>query len=365
MSPKTKRYILRIIPFGMIWFIFGIIYLLLEKGLLGDSQFYPSTGNPYEFKGNFIVITIFTTLLGLLAGTFETLYINKLFAKNSFGVKLLKKTIIYVLIIITFLLTTTATANMIELKTNLLDVEVWKNVNAFILSLAFWGVILYMAAIIVVSLFYAEVSDNIGQNVLFNFFTGKYHRPIEEERIFMFLDMKSSTTIAEKLGHINYFEMLKEYFSDLSDPIVEYGGEVYQYVGDEIIVSWEMQKGLKKGNCLKCFFAMKEALNSKSEKYKKGYGLCPTFKAGFHYGKVTAGEIGVLKKEIVFSGDVLNTTARIQGLCNTYNTDLIISGQLLEKLKPEYELTARSLGEKELRGRDEVIELFTIKLFIY
>jgi len=361
MSPRIKNKILKIIPFGFIWFIFGVVYLILEKGLLGDSQFYPATGNPYDFTRNFVVVTISVTILGLIVGTLETLYINNLFAKNSFGIKLLKKTIIYVLIIFSFLLITTAIGNSIELKTNVIDEKVWKNVNVFLQSFAFWSVEFYLAVIIIVSLFYTEVSDNIGQNVLYNFFIGKYHRPIEEERIFMFLDMKSSTTIAEKLGHINYFEMLKEYFSDLSDPIVEFGGEIYQYVGDEIIVSWDIRTGLKNGNFLKCFFAMKDALNSNSEKFNKNYGLCPTFKAGFHYGKVTAGEIGVLKKEIIFSGDVLNTTARIQGLCNSYHTDLIISGQLIQKLIPEYELSVRSLGKKDLRGRDEAIELFTIE----
>ena len=80
------------------------------------------------------------------------------------------------------------------------------------------GTTVYMAAVIIVSLFYAEVSENIGPGVLANFFTGKYHTPIEEERIYMFLDMKSSTTIAENLGHVKYFEMLREYYSDLSEP---------------------------------------------------------------------------------------------------------------------------------------------------
>ena len=79
----------------------------------------------------------------------------------------------------------------------------------------------------------------------------------------MFLDMKSSTTIAESLGHVKYFEMLKEYYSDLSDPIIKYSGEIYQYVGDEIVVSWKLKNGLQNNNCIQCFFAMK-AGNSKT-----------------------------------------------------------------------------------------------------
>jgi adenylate cyclase len=213
---------------------------------------------------------------------------------------------------------------------------------------------------IIVSQFYTEVSENMGHSVLINFFTGKYHSPKEEERIFMFLDMKSSTTIAETLGHVKYFEMLREYYSDLSDPIIKYSGEIYQYVGDEIVVSWKLTNGLKDNNCIQCFFAMKAGLQKQSKKYNDKFGLSPEFKAGFHLGKVTTGEIGVIKKEIIFTGDVLNTTARIQGLCNEYKVDILISGPLIKRLNLTSAFKIKALGENELRGRDEKIELFTI-----
>ena len=208
--------------------------------------------------------------------------------------------------------------------------------------------------------FYTEVSESVSLSVLQNFFTGKYHKPVEEERIFMFLDMKSSTRIAESIGHIRYFEMLKEYYSDLSDSIINYSGEIYQYVGDEIVVSWTLKNGLQNNNCMLCFFDMKAAIKRQTEKYNGKFGLLPEFKAGFHLGKVTTGEIGVIKKEIIFTGDVLNTTARIQGLCNTYQVDILISHILIKKLDLDSKFQIKSLGENELRGRDEKIELFTI-----
>ena len=50
----------------------------------------------------------------------------------------------------------------------------------------------------------------------------------------MFLDMKSSTTIAEKIGNTQYFNLISEVFGDITDPILETDGELYQYVGDDI-----------------------------------------------------------------------------------------------------------------------------------
>jgi class 3 adenylate cyclase len=360
LSPKTKSNIYRIIPFGVIWAIFSIVYTQLERGFLGDLNYYPATGNPYSFVRNVFITPVSALITGLLIGTIEMLYFNKLFLRKSFSQKIVYKSIIYLAIILSFLVITTVITNSIELQTAVVNKQVLKNVWAFLTSYAFLGVGLYMASIIIVSQFYTEVSESIGPGVLANFFTGKYHTPIEEERIYMFLDMRSSTTIAENLGHVRYFEMLREYYADLSDPIIKYSGEIYQYVGDEIIVSWKLKNGLKNNNCVHCFFAMRAAIIKQTSKYKKKFGLLPQFKAGLHFGKVTTGEIGVIKKDIIFTGDVLNTTARIQGLCNTYNVDIIISADLLKKLDLDSHFQIKTLGENELRGRNEKIELFTI-----
>ena len=362
LAPKNKRDLYRIIPFGLIWLTYAFIYLLLEKGLLYDLDFYPSTGNPYNFGSSTVVTLLVAAITGLLMGTLEIRVINKLFVNYSFGRKILGKTLIYVLLMIMFVIVVSAIGYSVKLGTSIIDHQIWENTLKFLSSVTFWSFQLYLAAMIGVSLFYSEVRDNLGMSVLYNFFIGKYHKPVQEDRIFMFLDMKSSTTIAEKIGHVKYFEMLSEYYSDLSDPILEYYGEVYQYVGDEIIVSWKLKNGIQENNCLKCFFAMKESIRDRSEKYQSKFEVLPSFKAGFHYGKVTTGEIGVLKKDIVFSGDVLNTTARIQGLCNDYSVDILISDQLNNKMDLDFEFHVKSLGINQLRGRNETMEVFTVNL---
>lgn len=359
LSPKNKRYLLQIILFGLIILLFSIIYSLLEKGILGNYPYYPSTGNPYHFSLTISAIT--ATIAGLLVGIFEVFYLNKWFQKSSLLKKLIFKSAIYLWMITAAIMIIVIISDAYELGISPLDKRVWDTAGNFLSSFAFWSVAFYFTVALSICLFYTEVSDNIGQIVLINFFTGKYHQPIEEERIFMFLDMKSSTTIAEKLGHSQYFKLLKEYYSDLSDPITQYAGEIYKYVGDEVIISWKLPKGLADNNCLHCFFAMKETLNQQAENYQSKYGLVPTFKAGIHFGKATTGEIGVIKKEIAFSGDVLNTTARIQGLCNNYKVDLLVSAQLIKALKLGAEFQSKALGEAELRGRNEKITLFTVE----
>lgn len=332
---------------------------MLEKGILGDYPSYPSTGNPYVFS--LVLPGILAMMFGSLIGAIEILYLNNWFQKSSFLKKIVFKTVIYVLLITVFILFMVIVGDAYEAGISPLNEKLWNTAMNFFFSFAFLTIQLYVAVGISISLFYTEVSDNIGQGVLLNFFTGKYHHPVEEERIFMFLDMKSSTTIAEKLGHVAYFKMLKEYYADLSDPIIEYGGEIYMYVGDEVIVTWKYKRGVTNDNCLHCFFAMKAALSNQAKKYELEFGVIPTFKAGIHLGKVTTGEIGVIKKEITFSGDVLNTTARIQGLCNNHGVDLLTSEKLIKALKVGSAFYAQGLGAAELRGRNEKINLFTIE----
>ena len=95
---------------------------------------------------------------------------------------------------------------------------------------------------------------------LLNFILGRYHKPREVERIFCFIDLKGSTTIAEKLGHLEFANFLKDYYSDITDALRNSKAQVYQYVGDEIVLSWSFEKGLENNNAVHCFFEMKRVI---------------------------------------------------------------------------------------------------------
>ncbi len=227
-------------------------------------------------------------------------------------------------------------------------------------SLTFLGQYLYWTLLMAATMLAVRLTDHYGSSA-FNYFIGRYDRPYQELRIFMFLDMRSSTTIAEDLGHVRYFELLNEVYADITDPIVYTGGEVYQYVGDEVSVSWPLRRGLKDHRCIRCFFGIQQKLAERAGHYRQRFGLVPQFKAGFHYGEVTTGEVGLVKKERIFSGDVVNTAARIQNSCNTYGVQILLSKDLLDVLRlPERLYEARPIGEIALRGKREEVSLWTL-----
>jgi len=208
------------------------------------------------------------------------------------------------------------------------------------------------------TLFMLQVNDKYGPGVLKQFLLGRYFQPKREERLFMFLDLKSSTSLAESLGNEQYFHFLKDAYEAITPSIMTFSGEIYQYVGDEVVVSWRMKKASAAQDCVDCFFEIRKALQE-SAYFQEEYGCKPAFKAGIHGGSVVAGEMGVIKREIAFSGDVLNTTSRIQGMCNQHNTDLLISAYIREKLQSTpYSIEA--IGKIHLRGKQAPLELFMV-----
>ena len=209
-------------------------------------------------------------------------------------------------------------------------------------------------------LFILQINHLLGEGILWKFIRGKYHKPREEERIFMFLDMKSSTRIAEQLGHVRFYTLLNELFHEISEPVLQTKAEIYQYIGDEVVLTWEMEHGLENSNCLKSFFMFQENLLRNSENYLKNFGVKPEFKAGLHYGKVVSAQIGDLKREIVYNGDVLNTTSRIQNECNKYQRDCLVSGTLMKQLKQINRYQWERIDAVTLRGKETEVELFSV-----
>ncbi len=350
----------RVIPFGIIWFVFGCLFLWIEYAAIGDLTNTPESAIKLEPNILFFALTGIT-IIGLLVGFIELKVLSRFFAKKSFLVKISSKFIIYLAFFFLVILINYPIAASIELDTSILDRKVWDKYFTFFLSITHLSAIIQLSFSLFISLLYAEISDNLGQNVLLNFFTGKYHKPVTETRIFMFADMKSSTSIAGVLGHIKYFEFLRSYYFDLSEAILKHYGEVYQYIGDEIVVSWTLRNGVKENNCVRCFFNMKSDLLKKKDYYIKEYSFFPDFKAALHFGEVTTGEIGALKKEIFFTGDVLNTASRIQALCSELNEDLLISDTLANLLNLKSDFDIKPLGVKNLKGKSIHIEVLSIK----
>ena len=361
LSPKARRNLLRILPFGVIWLLVAQVLLVSDYAATGGFS------NPAETDIALnLPIYVFANLavlaVGLTVGAVELLYLNRLFAARSFSEKIIGKTIFYLVLLAGVILVTFPIAAAMEMDTSLLDARVRERLRDFVISKTSLSAGLQLTTSLVASLFYAEISEHLGPQVLTNFLTGRYHTPRAERRVFLFSDMKSSTQFAEDLGHAHYFELLRAYYNSLADAIVDHSGEVYQYIGDEIVISWPEEQGLRQNECIRCVLRMKDDLRARAPWFEDRFGVVPGFTAGLQLGSVTTGEIGALKKEIVFTGDVLNQTARIQGLCKEMAADVLVGGELRAQLTDAGEWVFQPLGWHVLRGKEQPVELFALEV---
>jgi adenylate cyclase len=208
--------------------------------------------------------------------------------------------------------------------------------------------------------FLIQMNRLVGQNVLANFLRGTYHKPREEERLFMFLDLESSTEIAERLGDKGFHALLNRFFCDLTDAVLQTDGEIHEYVGDEVIIVWKRGRGLRNGNCLRCFFLIERAIARHSDRYRQEFGLVPNFRASLHGGTVIAGELGDIRQKIAFVGDVLNSTARLLEHSRERNRRFLVSGQLLDQIHLPEDLAAEDLGVFQPRGKETFLRVYSV-----
>jgi adenylate cyclase len=218
----------------------------------------------------------------------------------------------------------------------------------------------YFIFFILLMNFIIQVAKKFGPGVLFDLLRGKYYHPRKEHFILLFIDLKGSTTISESLGHEMYSRFIKECVHELTPVLIKNKASVYQYVGDEIVLHWKIEEGFYQLRCFNTFFEFKRRLDERKHHFKDKYGVCPEFKAGMDAGEVTVTEIGDIKREIAFHGDVLNTAARLEKKCNEYKKWLLVTENLVESISPVDKYEFEFLNDIPLRGKHEKVKFFAV-----
>lgn len=361
----TKNQYHKILFLLSYWVIAAIFYVFLEMAIEGYTA---SAYNIYELNYTYnvtrvLIIAVAVVFLGGFGlACFEVLYFDKLFRKKPFGQELIFKSIFYFLSI--FILTSSATyiSLIFILDKSPFHLFVLERYLMFLKSPKIWALMIYWGFAVMSALFVLKISEKLGQGILINYLLGKYHSPKEENRIFMFLDLISSTAYAEKLGHKKYSMLIQDCYRDLTDVVINCCAQIYQYVGDEVVLTWEKNKGILNNNCIKAFFEFEDTLKNKEENYKNKYGLVPEFKAGLNFGLVTVAEVGEMKKELAYHGDAINTASRIRSQSSTLKKKILISADLLSILDEiDKDYNVESVGICTLKGKKNMIAIFSVE----
>ncbi|MBO0321602.1 adenylate/guanylate cyclase domain-containing protein [Muricauda sp. CAU 1633] len=342
---NTRRW--RIIRFYCIGWTLAFVFLSIVRGVgtteLGSLKF--------DFLSSLSISITLGPVIGLISG-FAQILTEERVQKYRSLITLLIFRMIYGILFLMLLVLGAYVVYQFYFGTSL-------GIVAFAIDAGSGAIYFYVLSVDVFLTFLRQINLMLGEGNLKKLVQGKFLVPREEERIFMFLDLQSSTQLAEQLGHVNYSLLIQDCFNDLGNAIANNPAEIYQYVGDEAVLTWSLMSGIKNENGLKSFFNFKMTLEKKRDYYEKKYGVLPFFKAGMHSGMVTVTEVGKYKKEIAYHGDTLNTAARIQGQCNVLESELLISEILADNFNSDaYTFTA--MGSISLKGKEEKVALFAV-----
>ena len=335
----------------LIWIIAILLFTFLRNfGADREAVDHPIWG--LEPRQLLFIIVLVGTFAGVVYGSVELLFDRPYFQRRSYIQIILGKLVFFffavkIMMAIATLVTQAFTNAVLEPA----------EIVQILRSKMYWVVFVYFLLVAGIISFVRMVNQKFGPGILWNMFIGRYRNPREELRVFMFLDLRSSTTIAEKLGHIKFSRLIQDCFADLTPVIKKHGVEIYQYVGDEAVLSWPMESGLNENHCIHCYFDYMDILEAKADHYESTFGMQPFFKAGIHLGKVIVAEVGLIKREIAYHGDVLNTTARIQGMCNAFEQELLVSDQLIQYLQPDTLIQSKRMGEEVLKGKKTAVTI--------
>ena len=340
--------LLILLNISVIWVIFA--FLFLYNIILIDRD--DATGR------NLIIFSLAFAIIGFVVSAALVFYLKNAFRHYPFWVSvILKMSLAFGLFI--FISLVLLSAYYIFFQHDPLTKFTYIFYKDVILSKSFMIYLFDLGVMTLLTIVILEVIDKYGPGGFWGMMRGKYLNPRIEDRIFIFLDINNATTIAEKLGHTRYFRLLRDFFAEITIPLLANNGEIYQYVGDEVVLSWKNTPLNKQ----KSFRFLRQAfflLKRREQKFMKRYGVAPTFKAGIHSGEVTAGVIGIIKKDLVYSGDTLNTTARIRSKCHELEEPFVVSADFLNDFSTPFAYKINVIGEMELKGRKEKEKLYSV-----
>lgn len=338
------------------WIIAYILFFLILYFITVAVTGLYDVNADISLSSNIVVAVISSLFFGTSLGITDY-YLEKFLRGRSLGVEILIKGISYLIIwnvvsSIAYNIGTTISADFIHGKT----ITYTDDFSFKMLTAAS----IYTAIMIFVISFIKQMNKKFGPGVLLPMLLGKFRKPHIENRVFLFMDLKDSTTYAEKLGSIKYSQMIQDCFMDVNKVIPPFNAEIYQYVGDEVVLTWISNEAVRNMNCIKFFFTFRKLLESKREYYESKYDCLPQFKAGANLGEITVAEVGDIKREIAYHGDTINTASRIQSMCNHFGKSFIISEVLKNKIAWKENFDTQFLDSITLKGKEKEVNLFAV-----
>jgi len=308
----------------------------------------------------FINTSLIGIIIGITAAIFELELFKPIQRHFRFYQILILRSFFYLVLVSAVIFFELAIARVFKYGMTFNEVLKSEEFNNYLMKEDFIYAIFYGFIIIILFNFTRQVVKKLGHGVFLNFITGRYVMPVIENRIIMFINIRDTGMVISKLGRLRFHSFMKEFVSDITESIIAYKGRIYEYVDDQIIVTWEPADGLKNGNCIRAFFEAKNRLITQKEKYFREFGIFPRITAALHRGDLVHGELGYVKSNIVYSGDVMNITSRVLEACHEQSKEILVTGDLISDIRLPVLYQSYFCRKFSPRGREGALDIYTI-----
>ncbi|HWZ37292.1 MAG TPA: adenylate/guanylate cyclase domain-containing protein [Bradyrhizobium sp.] len=319
MSATTRRKLAAVLMAAVIFACLGLVTTA-------------AVGRPIEIG------TLNAVLIGAGIGLFEEFYVQGPRGNWMRAMHPLRSIFIYILVVIALYLVALHITHIVLGRLDDLPV-VYRRLG--------YG-IAFFTAFSIPGILMIRVAHFIGLRTLLDLLIGTYHRPVEARKVLLFLDINGSTALSERLGALTMRAFVRKFLSDLSQPIVDHGGEIYLYKGDGLIAIWSWADAVKRDAILRAVDAMFAAIAREQDSYERAFGVAPAFRIGIHGGDVIVSEQGDAKRSIGIYGDAINIAARMEEAARAHHVRCVVSEVVASALSDRSRL--RALGSEQVKG---------------
>lgn len=181
--------------------------------------------------------------------------------------------------------------------------------------------------------------------------------PREREATVLFLDLRNFTTWAEHHSASDVNQYITWVMEKVSDVIVQYGGTIDKYIGDEVMAFWDSDKLANHATNAVLAAVEIDAYFQHFDLPESHQVIDVKYGIGINTGDVLIGQLGTnTRATYTVMGDTVNVASRLQGVSGRYDANIII-GQ--NTARQALAIPCRKLDDIHLKGRRQVESIYS------
>lgn len=182
----------------------------------------------------------------------------------------------------------------------------------------------------------------------------------EKDITIQFSDVRSFTSLSEKLTPTQVTNLLHDYLTPMTRIITEHHGTLDKFIGDAVMAFWNAPLDIEnhQEQSLKAALVQQEKLDELNEEFMKKYGFTIAVGIGVHSGPVRVGNMGSADLfDYTLIGDNVNLASRLEGLTKYYGQKLVVSQSIVDACGNNYRF--RILDSVRVKGKEEPVTIYT------